>query len=68
MNVTELLVFSQLMGYILYSAKEQVSEEQKGRLLSSVATAAVLQEPGVLGDHEPTLPLQRGGPVAPWGA
>lgn len=48
----ELLVFSQLTGYILYLAKEEVSEEQKGRLLLPVAMTAVLQDLGVLVDDK----------------
>lgn len=50
------------MGYILYSAKEEVSEEQKGGLLSPVAMAAVLQDRRVLVDDKVTM-----SPQCPYG-
>lgn len=47
------------MGYFLYSAKKEVTEQQKGRLLSSTAMAAVLWDKRSLSEG--------GGPASsPW--
>lgn len=55
------------MAFILYSAKAEVSEEQKGRLFTPVAKAAVLQDPGVPVDGKVIMSLQCPcGQEGPW--